>query len=502
MKRNILILIASVVLFASCDDFLSEPPNKSESIVPSSTEHLEFLLSDYAQFDAEGNLDFIFGTDDFGLITSLYDNKPSVYDVGVAHYATWDVEYLPVQEDRGYYSAEWKKIFAANLVLGNLGTVSGTEAEKEALRAEAHFIRAYSYYQMVNTYCLPYAAENMDELGLPIKVSTSFEESAERVSLQETWDFILADLEEALKLTRNLEFVDGNYRTWRASTPAINAFAARVYLVMNDYEKAQSYAQAALNDHDKMMDYNTDMSYSTIPSQEPDGTGGYVDVFYPWTNDAQGAAALRMEWEELYYFRFLYNGYWNYYPSEELLALYDQTNDLRFKYHMVEDYTYNRGLTISYPGYIFFFDKIPSGPTVAEMLLVKAECQARMGQWSQGITTANILRANRMDSNAAPEVINLSASSQDEAIAEILKERRRELPFTQRFIDVRRFNNNDYAADDVEMTRNFYPVGENVIEFSKGVQTLSLEKKSRKFARPLPQSDIDVTQGVLKQNIY
>nr|WP_320120425.1 RagB/SusD family nutrient uptake outer membrane protein [uncultured Marinifilum sp.] len=502
MKKYILILLASVVLFASCDDFLSEPPNKSESIVPSSTEHLEFLLNDYTQFDAEGNLDFIFGTDDFGLMTSLYDNKPSVYDIGVAHYATWDVEYLPVQEDRGYYSAEWKKIFAANLVLGSLGTVSGTDAEKEALKAEAHFIRAYSYYQMVNTYCLPYAAENMDELGLPVKASTSFEESAERVSLQETWDFILADLEEAFKLTRNLEMEGDYYRSWRASTPAINAFAARVYLVMGDYTKAQSYAQAALNAHDNMMDYNTDMSYSTIPKQASDGQGGYVDLFMPWTSDAQGAAPYRMEWEELYYFRFLYNGYWNYFPSEELIALYDQTNDLRFKYHFVQNYSYDRGLTISHPGYIFFFDKIPSGPTVAEMLLVKAECQARLGQWSEGISTANILRAKRMDNSADASAINLSASSQDEAIAEILEERRRELPFTQRFIDVRRFNNNDYAADDVEMTRNFYPVGENVIEFSKGVQTLTLEKKSRKFARPLPQSDIDVTQGVLQQNTY
>lgn len=502
MKKYTLILLASVILFASCDDFLSEPPNKSESIVPSTIEHLEFLLNDYDEFDDEGNADFIYGTDDYGLLTSLYDNRTSVYTMKNAHYATWDVEYLPVQEDRGYYSQEWKKIFAANMVLGNLGNVSGTEAEKNALKAEAHFIRAYSYFQMVNTYCLPYAAGNMDEMGLPIKASTSFEESAERVSLQETWDFILADLEEAFKLTRDLVLVDGNYRSWRASTPAINAFAARVYLVMNDYEKAQSYAQAALNGHDNMMDYNTDMYYSTIPAQEPDGMGGYVNLFYPWTNDAQGAAALRMEWEELYYFRFLTNSTWNYYPSEELLAIYDHTNDLRFKYHIVEDYTFNRGLTISYPGYIFFFDKIPSGPTVAEMLLVKAECQARLGQWSEGITTANILRANRMDNTADASVINLSANSQDEAIAEILKERRREMPFTQRFIDVRRFNNNDYAADDVEMTRNFYPVGEHVIEVSKGVQTLSLDKKSRKFARPLPQSDIDVTQGVLKQNTY
>ncbi|MGQ1910600.1 RagB/SusD family nutrient uptake outer membrane protein [Marinifilum sp. RC60d5] len=495
-------MIASVVLFASCDDFLNEPPNKSESVVPSTVEHLEFLLNDYTQFNAEENYDLIFGSDDFGLLTSLYDNNPSVYTMGNAHYATWDVEYLPVQEDRGYYSAEWKKIFSANLVLEYLSEVSGTDEDKLNLKAEAHFIRAYSYFQMVNTYCLPYATENMDEMGLPIKASTSFEESAERVTLQETWDYILADLEEALKLNRDLELSGENYRTWRASAPAVNAFAARVYLVMNDYAKAQSYAQAALSGHDEMMDYNTDMSYSTIPYSVPDGAGGTLDVLFPMTNDAQGAAAIRMEWKELYYFRFLYNGHRNYWASPELLSLYDQANDLRYKYHMVENYSYDRGLTIQYPAYIFFFDKIPSGPTVAEMLLIKSECQARLNQVAEAMTTVNLLRTKRILNTADASAINLSAGSQDEAIAKILEERRRELPFTQRFIDVRRFNNNSYAADDVVMTRQFYPVGEHVIEVSKGAQTLTLDKKSRKFARPLPQSDIDVTQGVLEQNTY
>lgn len=169
---------------------------------------------------------------------------------------------------------------------------------------------------------------------------------------------------------------------------------------------------------------------------------------------------------------------------------------------MVEHYSFNRGCkNTDYPGYMFFFDKLPSGPTVAEMLLVKAECQARLGQWGEGITTANRLRAVRMDSNADLSIINLSASNQDDAIAKILEERRRELPFTHRFSDIRRFNYNDYPADDVVISRNFYPVS-TVIEASKGLTTIVLDKKSRKYARPLPQQDINLTLGAMKQNTY
>jgi len=502
MKKYILLIaMFSAVFFSACDDFLSEPPSKTSSLVPSTVEHLENLLNDYSTFSSESNNDLIFGSDDYGLLTHLYDNSSGVYKVKTANYATWDVQSLP-DDDRAYYPHEWRKIFQANLILESLGNVSGAENDKDNLRAEAHFIRAYSYFQMVNTYCLPYSEENKGELGLPVKVSTSFEESGARVTLGETWDMILSDLEKALELNRDLVLRDGKYRSWRASSPAVNAFAARVYLMMNDYTKAQTYAEAALSDHRQMMDYNTDMRFSDIISEELID-GALKRIWYPYTHDAQEDQTDRMEWKELYYYRFLDNAYWNYIPSPELLALYDQTYDLRYKYHMVEDYSYDRGLSISYPGYVFFYKgEIPSGPTVAEMLLVEAESKARTGNWQDALTTVNELRAKRMDNTAPANIINLSAASQAEALSKILEERRRELPFTQRFFDVRRFNNNTDASDDVIMTRTFYPIGSSVIEGSQTPITYTLDKKSRKFARPLPNTDINTTAGVLEQNQY
>ncbi len=499
-KYNLCIVFTSMLLFA-CNDFLSEPPSKTSSLVPSTTEHLENLLNSYSSFSREANSDVIFGSDDYGLLTQLFDNSNSIYDIYAAHYATWDVQYIP-DNDRHYFPAEWGKIFNANLILENLGKVSGSEEEKASLKAEAHFIRAYSYFQMVNTYCLPYSQENMSELGLPVKVSTSFEELEARATLGETWNLILSDLKEALNLDRNLELKNEKYRSWRASTPAINAFAARVYLTMNDCEKAQAYAEAALDGHNAMMDYNTDMRYSDIVSEETID-GELKRIWYPYTHDAQSDQTDRMEWKELYYYRFLTYGSWFYIPSPDLLDLYDHDYDLRYKYHIVEDYSYDRGMSISYPGYIFFHkDQIPSGPTVGEMLLVKAECQARTGSWSEALATVNQLREKRMDNTASADIINLSASSQAEALTKILEERRRELPFTQRFFDVRRYNNNDDPADDVVMTRTFYPIGSSVIEGSQAPITYQLDKKSRKFARPLPNTDINTTEGVLKQNTY
>lgn len=510
MKKYYLLLLIISITFGACDDFLDEAPNNSESVEIKTIEHLERLLNDYETFGRESNSDAIFGSDDFGLVPGLHDAIPDRAYAGLtANYATWDINY--VKDDLfSYFQAEWKKVFIANLVLENLKSIEGDEATKEDLKAEAHFIRAYSYYQMVNTYCLPYSQANLNEMGLPIKKGITFNEDVSRASLKETWDFILEDLGEALKMDKDLEPRGDNFRSWRASIQAVNAFAARVYLMMHDYTNAQLYAQKALDGHSQLVDYNTGMSYYVgMAMYFENGRPNRVNIEYPFTYTSYDPDQ-QMAWNELYYYRFMVNGRFNYWPSAELLAVYDQANDLRYQYHVVEDYSLTMGAVghprfgklYKYPGYIFFSnDRLPSGPTVGEMLLIKAECQARLGNWTEGLNTANVLRAARIASTAPAETINLSASSQDEALSELLKERRRELPFTQRFFDIRRYNSNDNPNDDVVITRSFFPVSD-IIEGTKELVTYTLEKNSRKYARPIPNKDINSSEGALKQNTY
>ena len=86
---------------------------------------------------------------------------------------------------------------------------------KADLKAEAHFIRAFQNWELLNTYCLPYSPENMKEPGIPHKTSTSFEQSLVRMNLEESYRFVEEDLKEALKIT-----VDNVNRRWRVSIPA------------------------------------------------------------------------------------------------------------------------------------------------------------------------------------------------------------------------------------------------------------------------------------------
>src|SRR5690606_16507609 len=121
-------------------------------------------------------------------------------------------------------------------------------------------------------------------------------------------------------------------------------------------------ATKALAESSQMVDYNTDMSYGrdvsvTINASTP--SAQTVVLKFPYThNNTSSDITDVLGWKEFYYVRMLYNDDFWYIPSQALLGLYDKDHDLRYKYHMVKNYSYDRGLinpSYSYPGYVFFY---------------------------------------------------------------------------------------------------------------------------------------------------
>lgn len=492
-----------VSITISCNDFLDEPPSTSTNLEIKTTQQLDDLLSNYQVFFEEGNSTNIFSTDDYELPVDLYNARPSAFNISAIQYYAWDIDNISLITDN-FWSSEFKKIFYANVVLDNISKVSGTVEDKERLEKEAYFVRAYSYFQLVNTYCLPYSSSNLDALGLPIKTLPNYEELLDRNTLQHTYDFIESDIQKAITLNVSIE-QSGRLRTWRANAAAVNALAARFYLAKQEYEKALEYANKAIENHPGLVDYNADMYYGMSEDYVLDSGTPEESTFtmeYPYTHDNQSDPTDRLNWGEFIYFRVLYNSRWWYVPSTELLNLYDKDYDLRYQYHIVEGYSYNRGMTkpsYEYPGYIFFYKSdLPSGPTMGEMYLIKAECSARLGDVSEAINTVNELYAKR----TLPGAPLLTATSSDEALKVILEERRRELPFTQRWFDIRRFNNNNTEIDDVELSREFYPYTSTSVLATEPILTYTLPKNSNRFAAPIPDAEITASQGVLQQNPY
>ena len=144
-------------------------------------------------------------------------------------------ENFNVQENNGisanYYASMFRVVYLANVVLGSLDVVQNV-GEATRIEAEAKFLRAYAYYNLIRLY-----GEDIENLGLPLVDHVlSPEELATqyiRVSEDRIYDLITSDLETA---TAGL---DDSYTT-RASKSAAHTLLAKVYMSLDnpDYEAA------------------------------------------------------------------------------------------------------------------------------------------------------------------------------------------------------------------------------------------------------------------------
>lgn len=507
------LMLAAATTFVACDEWLSEEPSKSTNKTLTTTEQLDALLGNYSLFYQE-QMTPMYGSDDWGITPEFHTAKS-----GGVFNATSQLPYIlyanEVDDSRySVWQKEYSKIYYANMAIEQAMSLEGPEEDKANLKAEGHFLRAYSMFQLAVAHTLYYTGSNGDELGLSLQ-TTTFEDSAARANLADTWAAIEADLQEALQIKVPLKSGDRN-RVWRGTTASVNAFAARYYLYLGDMAQAKSYAEKALAEYSTLWDYNTmEYSQSTMSYEINSSTNKEtVSLKLPSGYDVRlsGAANFGAWFDEpgVYFARDCYHASWWFVPSQSLVDTYaidvnDPQNDLRFRYFFVEDFslrTCTKDPAFHWWGVMqHYMESINAGPSVAEMMLIKAECQARAGEYAEAMKTLIPLRKARIATEAYTE---LTASSKDDAIKKVLQERRRELFMVMRWYDLKRLNANDYAADDVTVTRQFYdynPASGSVI-MDGGVKTYTLEPNSRHYAIPIPKTEIANGKGAIEQNVY
>jgi hypothetical protein len=491
MKKIHLIILISAVLITSggCKKYLEKESKKLATI--ETVEQLEALLNNASRFVQENNYTATYSTDDTEILKEDYKNNAGEFTPEALYFYLFTNDQVEnnIAADQ-LWAGEYNKIFTANVVLTNIETAVGDDVLRERLKADAHFVRAYSYWLLANYYCLPYSAANASAKGLPLKVSTVFTESLQRSTLKETYDFILEDMAEAAKTPVN--DVDPKL-PWRASKKAVAAFMSRYYLFAGDYDKTIEQANIALASATvQLKDYKALMAGTPVSYASPDVTINYSEL-NDWT------AAKYYYWPEFYFLRFTYTPGWWFLPSNSLVSLYDQQHDLRYKWFMFPQggRYFDAGTANMYRYQIFQTGSLlPSGPTIAEVLLNKAEAQARKDDPGNAMNTVNLLRDKRMSSS-----LPLSAATKDEAITKVLEERRRELPFVTRWYDIRRFSVNDYPADDITVTRNFYQLNNNVVN-TEVPQTYTLPVGAKRYAVPINGVEIGASRGQIEQNDY
>ena len=276
MKSNFIILLTSVVVsgcFYSCNDFLDTMPDKRTEIDnPSKVK--DILLSAYPTLHP--TIMFEFMSDNY---EDNGDNYSGPMNLAIEAYHWID----PVESDwdspQEVWDANYKAIASANQALKAIEEL-GTPDECISYKAEALLCRAYGHFQLANTFCMAYNSSTASKnLGIPY--ITSPEETVgvvyERGTLEETYEKINADIEEALPLIKGVSF---DIPLYHFNEKAAYAFAARFNLFYGkDYEKVITYATNAIGDDptDILRDLNGYSEFTTTK----EWTYGYIDSDEP-----------------------------------------------------------------------------------------------------------------------------------------------------------------------------------------------------------------------------
>ena len=244
--------ILSAGLFTSCSDFLTEEPKQEQS------NELTFATFDgvnkaaaamYGMFQSDAWYD-----GEFTLMSELRcgnaKNPTSV--PGSGRYRS-DTQWIYSDHSTSpLWSYAYYTIARANNVINNLDDKvdkDATQQQVNNVKAEALFIRALCYFDLVITYCQPYNynATEDDKMGVPLVLVTENGKPA-RDSKENVYNQIVADLLQAESIMAD-DYVRAGV-TDKAATPtkpAIQALLSRVYLYMNKWQEAADYATKVIS---------------------------------------------------------------------------------------------------------------------------------------------------------------------------------------------------------------------------------------------------------------
>lgn len=367
----------------------------------------------------------------------------------------------------------YKVIFNANSIIANIDETTGTDADKQYIKGNALTLRAHSYFYLINLFQHTYKGHE-NAPGVPVYTEPNYEEGKGRGTVQQVYDQILADLQEAETLLAG-KGKKGSHPS-HININVVKGLYARVALQMEDYATAAIKASEAKQGYELMSTADYQAGFSRASNSEwmwalqipNDQATIYASFFSHMDNTAGGYAGLgstKLITSELY----------DAMPSDDVRKTVYQAP--------VDD---NDG---DYENYTSLKFRLPTAGSwaadyvlmrSAELYLIEAEALARTGKEAEARDVLNDLIKSR---DLTPEdYTDVTASGQD-LIDAILLQRRIEL-WGEGFslLDMKRL---DVALDRKAGTAD---KGEHVASLAMVIQRPITDPR---FLLRIPQSEID-----------
>ncbi|PZX49823.1 RagB/SusD family nutrient uptake outer membrane protein [Algoriphagus chordae] len=375
-----------------------------------------------------------------------------------------------------YWSDTYQNISRINTILDKLENVQDP-ALKDLLQAEASFLRAYHYFNLVRLFGEVFLVDT--------RISAQQATEMQVASTEEIFQFILDDLAIA---TANLPGSYPESYNGRATSWAAKALLGKVYRNLNRYPEAELVLADVVNNSPNIL----------LP-----GNSGYSNVFATDNEmNAEILFAVRYKAGGLgiggpfaNYFApqnsgsYVINGDGNHFnrPSDDLISQFSE-NDLRMNSSLQLGYTGAEGAFVPDPYVSKFYSDVAISqdaendfPIIrfADVLLLYAEALNENGKTSMALEYLNRIRERAgLETYEASDI----ASSED-FTTKLLLERRLEFAFeNQRWYDLVHFNLVEQTLDTQFENEVFYS------EYTFGISPV----QSDKLLLPLPQREVDI----------
>lgn len=373
---------------------------------------------------------------------------------------------------RDIWRYQYEVVLAANKVIAKTPGVQDpafSDAEKAQYIAEAKFVRAYVYFQLVNQFAQPFQVSQGSNLGVPL-ITESFEGLIEypgRATVAAVHAQIKKDLEEALPDLLE-SFDEPVFTRGRATKGAANALLSRFHLYRGEWALAADYADDVIS--------NTAV-YDLAPNYDFYDGNTAEDIFSVQMSATDNSRTGSGGWSS-YYMPTNLNGRGDCPFSESLIAAFAlEAADKRFNKSILgtgADGLQHRFST-KFPDASTYADNAPM-IRVTEMYLNRAEALAQRDGINQ--TSINLINDLRVRAGLLPWTLATFATKQA-FIDGILNERRKELCFEgHRRMDLLR---NGKALRTTGPTAPISKPGDDKIIF------------------PIPQREVDINVGLKDQ---
>lgn len=431
MQRRILLfvlLVGGSLIFAGCKKFLDIAP-RSTSINPTTIRDFqEMLNSDSLSNNHYFLLDMM--SDDISL-TSIQLGLPTNY---YQRSYLWQSTIWNPGDADVMYNSTYTRILQMNIILDRVNSAPAddynTPQNKSVIISQALINRAWFYLQLVNAYGRAYdSATSKSDLGVPLVISPNDYSLPARATVAQIYDQITNDLKAAVN-NRYLPSKGGDII--HPGKAAGFALLARAYLYKGEYMLASNYADSVLATQNNLQNYNA---------------VGYVNPSQPYDLVTNPEVLLGRATTDFAFFSY-YTG--TAMPSSTLTSILT-TSDLRYSKRFAAPSRFAPAVYMLSNGSTMFFDNSVS---VAEVMLTKAECLARIGAFAEAGSLITNLRRNRLPANVfSAENRTYTAAN---ILGYVLDERRRELFYHGglRLFDLKRLNKEASFKRDIIRTND------------------------------------------------